>query len=63
MRSEPPLTQQAYEHIQTSRRETLDQLDHHHTTLDPGAPIADDLPTDRIEELQRIEERDLNSGK
>jgi len=51
------------EHIQTSRRETLDQLDRHHTTLDPDAPIADDLPTDLVEALQRIEERDLRNGK
>ena len=43
------------EHIQASRRETLDELDHHHATLDPNAPIANDLPPDLIEELERIE--------
>jgi len=42
MRSEFPLT---------------DQLDRHHTTLDPDAPIADDLPIDLVEELRRIEEK------
>jgi len=43
------------EHIQASRRETLDELDHHHTTLDQNVPIANDLPPDLIEELERIE--------
>ena len=45
------------EHIQTSRRETLERLDDHYTTLDPDTPIADDLPSDLVDELQRIEER------
>jgi len=46
------------EHIQASRRETLDQLDHHQATLDPNTPMATDLPPDLIAELERIEGND-----
>jgi DNA-binding GntR family transcriptional regulator len=46
------------EHIQTSRRQTLDEFDRQSHWTDPDAPIADDLPGDLVEELKRIEEED-----
>ena len=44
------------DHIQTSRRQTLDELDSHLGLTDPDAPIANDLPDDLVEALKRIEE-------
>ena len=46
------------EHIQISRRQTLDELDSHLALSDPDAPIANDLPEDLVEALTRIEEED-----
>ncbi len=46
------------EHIQVSRRQTLDELDGQLALNDPDAPIASDLPADLVEELKRIEEDD-----
>ena len=46
------------EHIQISRRQTLDELDSHMALSDLDAPIANDLPDDLVEELKRIEEDD-----
>jgi len=47
-------------HIQASRRETVEQLDQQQAMLLPNAPIADDLPPDLIEELERIERGSKN---
>ena len=44
------------EHIQTSRRQTIDELDSQLALTDSDAPIADELPADLVEELRRIEE-------
>lgn len=44
------------EHIQTSRRQTIDELDSQLALHDCDAPIADELPADLVEELRRIEE-------
>lgn len=44
------------EHIQVSRRQTLDELDSQLALTDPDAPIANDLPADLVEELKQIEE-------
>lgn len=44
------------EHIQVSRRQTLDELDCQLALADPDAPIANELPADLVEELKRIEE-------
>ncbi len=44
------------EHIQTSRRQTIDELDNQLALSDFEAPIADELPADLVEELKRIEE-------
>ena len=57
-RDSPSARQAVAEHIQASRRETLDQLDHHQATIDPDTPIADDLPSDLVDELERIEKED-----
>ena len=46
------------EHIQISRRQTLDELDSQQALTDHDAPIANDLPADLVEELKRIEEDD-----
>ena len=46
------------EHIQVSRRQTIDELDNQLALDDPDAPIANDLPADLVEELRRIEEDD-----
>jgi DNA-binding GntR family transcriptional regulator len=43
------------EHIQISRRQTIDELDSQLALTDPDAPIAGDLPADLVEELERIE--------
>ncbi len=43
------------EHIQSSRRQTVDELDNQLALPDPDAPIADELPADLVEELDRIE--------
>lgn len=43
------------EHIQVSRRQTIDELDSQFTFTDPDTPIAGDLPADLVEELERIE--------
>ena len=46
------------EHIQVSRRQTLDELDSQLALTDPDAPIANDLPADLVEELKQIEKDD-----
>ncbi len=44
------------EHIQVSRRQTIDELDSQLALDDHGAPIANELPADLVEELRQIEE-------
>ncbi len=44
------------EHIQVSRRQTIDELDSQLALNDPDAPIANELPADLVEELRQIED-------
>jgi DNA-binding GntR family transcriptional regulator len=47
------------EHIQSSRRQTIDELDSQLALIDADAPIANELPADLVEALASIED----SGK